>query len=92
MAELSQITVAPQICSEYFSARIKQNKFPLKFINVLKDFDGMFGEITNNNILGKWIAYYRLSNETLLMRIVGAEISKDFELLADLTAMMGIFG
>jgi len=92
MAELSQINVAPQTCFEYFSARVKQNKFPLRFINILKNFDGMFDEITNNKILGKWIAYYRLSNETLLMRIVGAEISKDFELIADLTGMLGIFG
>jgi hypothetical protein len=39
---------------------------------MLKDIDKVLEEIYSNNMLERWVAFNRMSNETLLERIGGA--------------------
>ncbi len=43
-------------------------------------------------MIEKWVSFHRMSNDTLLQQIGSQKINRGFELLADLSAMLGLVG
>jgi hypothetical protein len=61
-------------------------------LQILKDIDGVVDEIYDNQLIQKWVSFHRMSNERLLEKIGGSQISRGFEFLADLSAILGVLG
>ncbi len=43
-------------------------------------------------MIERWISFNRMSNETLMERIGGSELSREFEFLAEFTSVLGLLG
>lgn len=78
LEEISKLTQSTFSCTTYLQEKIREKKFPYSYIQTLKDIDGITEEIYANDLIQKWTSFHRMSNDTLLQKIVGNQINRGF--------------
>jgi hypothetical protein len=87
-----QINLTEESCCMFLEISVRQGKFPKEFFAVLKDIGNVLDTIYANNMLERWVSFNRMSNETLLERIGGSQLSREFMFLAEFTSVLGLMG
>lgn len=90
--ELFKVQITYASCESFLEINIRKGKFPQEFFNTLRDIQKVIEEIYANNMIERWLSFNRMSQETLLERIGGSQLSREFEFLAEFTSVLGLLG
>ena len=90
--ELFTIPITLISCESFLEINIKKGRFPQEFFGVLRDIEPVIESIYSNNMIDRWLSFNRMSNETLLERIGGSQLSREFMFLAEFTSVLGLLG
>ena len=93
MEELSRLTQNSQsTLSNYLRDKIIAGTYPRSFLLQLKDLDNIVEEVYQTNNLERWKSFYQNSSQSVLDTMATVQVNRNFEFLANLTALFNLFG
>ena len=87
MTQASQSTL-----SNYLREKILDGTYPRSFLLQIKDIDTLVDEVYETKNLERWKSFYQNSNQSVLDTMGSAQVNRNFEFLANLTALFNLFG
>lgn len=87
-----KVGLSSQSGMSYLLAKARDCEFPSKYLLQLREGDSIVEEIVSNQMMARWSSFNRMSNQTLLEKINGGQLSRGFDFLASTTALCSLLG